>query len=138
METFRTCIALAGALGKAVREFAETVKGCLCTQKRTEFHCPICEKGQREVFQPKLVIIIIMFSGMSQKPNMFLEHPVSYIQINLVYLEKNERFKREANSMRVVEWSLLLAVQKKFRWTANTQDLNNALTISTVLFYSVK
>ena len=56
METFRTCIALAGALGKAVREFAETVKGCLCTQKRTEFHCPICEKGQREVFQPKLVI----------------------------------------------------------------------------------
>ena len=68
-----------------------------------------------------------MFSGMSQKPNMFLGHPVSYIQINLVYLEKNERFKREANSMRVVEWFLLLAVQKKFRWTANTQDLNNAL-----------
>ena len=29
---------------------------CLCTQKRTEFQCPICEKGQREVFQPKLVI----------------------------------------------------------------------------------
>ena len=32
------------------------IQVALCTQKRTEFHCPICEKGQREVFQPKLVI----------------------------------------------------------------------------------